>query len=101
MNGDPPVITPQTRLRIFRNEVFQNITDILARHQTSLAALFERQREQHPLILSVADIVLDSALSFQPDYDEYIKVGSSFLMWTMTLIHLSSAIPYSRVSTPS
>lgn len=73
MNADPPVVTPETRLRTFRNEVFQNITDILARHRLSLSKLFERQREQHPLISSIADIELDSALEVQPDYEAYIK----------------------------
>lgn len=73
MEADPPVITPATRLRTFRNEVFQNITDILARHRISLASLFERQREQHPLISSVADIELDSALAVRDDYEAYIK----------------------------
>lgn len=57
-----------------------------------LAALFSRQREQHPLVQSVADIILDSqcdvpnffllhsaeiyqpaALLFRPDYEVYIK----------------------------
>ena len=56
-----------------------------------LAALFSRQREQHPLVQSVADIVLDSqsdrpvpllfeakacqsaSLLFRPDYETYIK----------------------------
>jgi hypothetical protein len=73
MDANPPVITPEIRLRTFRNEVFQNITDILARHRVSLAALFERQKEQHPLISSVADIELDSALGVRDDYEAYIK----------------------------
>ncbi|KAF9507500.1 hypothetical protein BS47DRAFT_1366615 [Hydnum rufescens UP504] len=33
MEASPPVITPETRLRTFRNEIFQNITDIAARHR--------------------------------------------------------------------
>lgn len=73
MDADPPVITPNTRLRTFRNEVFQNITDIQARHRDTLSALFARQRAEHPLISSIADIELDSALSVQPDYEAYIK----------------------------
>lgn len=75
MNADPPVISPGTRLRVFRSEVFQNITDILARHRDTLTKLFERQLEQHPLISSVADIELDMALSVQADYEAYIKVS--------------------------
>ncbi|KAF5382217.1 hypothetical protein D9615_004363 [Tricholomella constricta] len=40
-----------------------------------LSALFSRQREQHPLVLSVADIILDAALggNFRTVYDTYIK----------------------------
>ena len=74
MKSEPPVISPQTRLRVFRNEVFQNIEDILARHRTSLRALFERQQDQHPLVSSISDIELDSAISVQSDYEGYIKV---------------------------
>lgn len=75
MSADPPVIVPQMRLRTFRNEVFQNITDILARHRISLEALYKRQEEQHPLVSSIADVELDAALSLQPDYEAYIKVS--------------------------
>ncbi|KAF8312518.1 hypothetical protein DL93DRAFT_2229023 [Clavulina sp. PMI_390] len=73
MAADPPVITPETRLRTFRNDVFQNITDILALHRVSLEKLFERQREQHPIVVSIADIELDSAFELQPEYEAYIK----------------------------
>jgi hypothetical protein len=30
-----------------------------------LGSLFSRQREQHPLVQSVVDIILDSRLSFE------------------------------------
>ena len=51
---------PQHRVKGFIQEVFFNIDNILAHHQRLLAALFARQREQHPLIQSLSDIVLDS-----------------------------------------
>jgi hypothetical protein len=39
-----------------------------------VAALFERQRDQHPVISSVSDIILEAVLAFRDDYDSYIKV---------------------------
>uniref|UniRef100_A0A8H7Y279 Rho1 guanine nucleotide exchange factor 1 n=1 Tax=Psilocybe cubensis TaxID=181762 RepID=A0A8H7Y279_PSICU len=70
----PPIIS-SSRLGIFINEVFQNLRIILSYHQRILAALFARQREQHPLIQSVADIILDTALGddFRSNYETYIK----------------------------
>jgi hypothetical protein len=38
-----------------------------------LEDLFERQREQHPLVQSVADIILEATFQFQEDYESYIK----------------------------
>lgn len=40
-----------------------------------LAALFARQRETHPLIHSVADIILDTIVKedFRAQYEEYVK----------------------------
>jgi RHO1 GDP-GTP exchange protein 1/2 len=57
-----PAIMREDRLRGFIQEVFYNIDAITAHHQRMLNALFERQREQHPLVHSIADIVLDSML---------------------------------------
>lgn len=51
---------PQQRLKGFIGEVFYNLDEILVYHRRMLDALFQRQREQHPLVQSVADIVLDS-----------------------------------------
>lgn len=48
------------RLKGFVKEVFYNFESIAAHHQRMLSSLFGRQREQHPLVQSVADIVLDS-----------------------------------------
>lgn len=39
--------------------VFWNLDQICAHHEDMLAALFERQQEQHPLVQSVADIILE------------------------------------------
>lgn len=51
---------PPLKLQGFINEVFYNLDEILDHHRKLLDALFERQREQHPLVQSIADIVLDS-----------------------------------------
>ncbi|KAH9949942.1 hypothetical protein B0H21DRAFT_725350 [Amylocystis lapponica] len=73
---DPLVNTspvPKQRLHAFISEVFFNLDQILAHHQRMLGALFERQRDQHPLIQSIADIILDTSFLFRTDYEEYIK----------------------------
>ena len=90
LNSDPPVIDPDY-LRPFISEVFGNTHAISSHHHRMLASLFSRQREQHPLVQSVADIVLDSqsdmpillfseaetcqsaSLLFRSDYETYIK----------------------------
>jgi hypothetical protein len=60
----PYEIMPKDKGTKFVSEVFLNLNDILAHHQFMLGILFSRQRDQHPLVRSVADIILDSALSF-------------------------------------
>jgi RHO1 GDP-GTP exchange protein 1/2 len=59
-NADPPIIK-KDRLRGFIKVVFWNMDEILAYHQRMLKSLFARQREQHPLIHSISDIILESA----------------------------------------
>ncbi|KAI0649128.1 hypothetical protein C8Q79DRAFT_904017 [Trametes meyenii] len=73
---DPLINTsavPQHRAKSFVREVFSNMDKILEHHHRQLAALFERQREQHPLIQSLSDIILDNSLHYQNEYEEYIK----------------------------
>ncbi|KIK10379.1 hypothetical protein K443DRAFT_670999 [Laccaria amethystina LaAM-08-1] len=74
MKASPPII-PESQLSGFIHEVFGNLNQILTYHQAMLAALFARQRDQHPLIQSVADIVLDTTLKsdFRSAYETYIK----------------------------
>lgn len=50
----------EEKRKIFVSEVFWNVNDILSHHKRMLRSLFARQRDQHPLIQSVADIILDS-----------------------------------------
>ncbi|KAG0706814.1 hypothetical protein DFH29DRAFT_900165 [Suillus ampliporus] len=70
--ANPPVIAPD-RLRPFVQEAFWNLDRILVHHERMLAALFERQLDQHPLIQSVTDIILKTFFQFQEEYESYIK----------------------------
>lgn len=72
--ADPPIIA-ENSLSGFIAEVFGNLSQILTHHQRLLAALFARQREQHPFVLSIADIILETALNpgFRSAYEIYIK----------------------------
>jgi hypothetical protein len=45
--------------KTFISEVFWNLGKLLEHHQRMLASLLTRQRDQHPLVQSVADIILD------------------------------------------
>lgn len=72
LSANPPVIS-QENLHSFISEVFGNVNAISNHHHRMLGALFSRQREQHPLVQSVTDIILDTSLLFRPDYETYIK----------------------------
>ncbi|KAF7330530.1 hypothetical protein MVEN_02492700 [Mycena venus] len=73
-SASPPIIR-ETFLNKFINEVFGNLDQVVAHHQRMLGALFARQREQHPLVQSISDIILDTALKedFRSSYEVYIK----------------------------
>ncbi|KAJ7158753.1 hypothetical protein C8R46DRAFT_1110175 [Mycena filopes] len=73
-SANPPIIR-ESFLNKFINEVFGNLDQVVAHHQRMLAALFARQREQHPVVQSVSDIILDTALKedFRSSYEVYIK----------------------------
>ncbi|EPT05556.1 hypothetical protein FOMPIDRAFT_1138735 [Fomitopsis schrenkii] len=64
---------PHHRLKGFVNEVFWNIDAIREEHERMLGALFQKQREFHPLIDSIAEIVTNHVLQFQSAYEDYIK----------------------------
>lgn len=72
--ASPPIV-PAARLHSFLDDVFGNLAAVLAHHQRMLGSLFARQREQHPIVQSVADIVLDTVLltDFRSVYETYIK----------------------------
>ena len=71
--AEPPIIR-EPHLSEYINEVFGNLRDILFHHQRILAALFARQRDQHPLIQSVADIILDSKLVYKLADNAFIHI---------------------------
>lgn len=75
--SDPPVITPRAALEDFVFEVFYNVKELVLVHERMVKSLFDRQEEEHPVINSIADIVLDAALQFQMEYELYIKVCRS------------------------
>ena len=58
-NGPRPIIRP-AKLADFVADVFGNFNEILRLHERMLLRLFKLQQEQHPLIQSLSDIVLDS-----------------------------------------
>lgn len=72
-SASPPVISPGERRQKFLSEVFWNLNEIIAHHDRLVAALFDRQREQHPLVQSVSDTILDAVLQFKADYESYIE----------------------------
>ncbi|KAF7374933.1 hypothetical protein MSAN_00379400 [Mycena sanguinolenta] len=73
-SASPPIIR-ETFLNKFITEVFGNLDQVVAHHERMLGALFARQREQHPLVNSISDIILDTALNqdFRSSYEVYIK----------------------------
>ncbi|CAG7852613.1 Rho1 guanine nucleotide exchange factor 1 [Serendipita indica DSM 11827] len=71
-DATPPIIQ-NDRLHNFVSEVFWNFEPILEHHQRLLGALYERQREQHPIIQSLSDLIMEAVLQFTEDYESYIK----------------------------
>ncbi|KAH8994939.1 hypothetical protein EDB92DRAFT_1814889 [Lactarius akahatsu] len=69
----PHEVINEARGKTFVSEVFWNLNKISGHHQRMLGTLLTRQRDQHPLVQSVADIILDYAFWFTPEYESYIK----------------------------
>ncbi|KAJ3518484.1 hypothetical protein NMY22_g13650 [Coprinellus aureogranulatus] len=68
--SDPPVVQGDEGARKkWVEEVFGNLGEILGYHREMLKRLFERQREGHPLIHSIADIILDKEMLKRTDKD--------------------------------
>ena len=58
-NAPRPIIRP-ARLAEFIQDVFGNFNELQRLHERMIVTLFNRQQEQHPIIQSLSDIVLDS-----------------------------------------
>ncbi|KAJ1307769.1 hypothetical protein OPQ81_001856 [Rhizoctonia solani] len=71
--ADPPVIPSRERLELLIHEVFFNAEEILSIHLHLRDKLYERQREQHPIIHSVADIYLKWLLDHKEPYTKFQK----------------------------
>lgn len=56
-------IMAKERATTFVSEVFWNLREISTHHRRMLGSLLSRQRDQHPIVQSVADIILDCKLA--------------------------------------
>ncbi|KAG8683708.1 hypothetical protein FRC11_013183, partial [Ceratobasidium sp. 423] len=72
--ADPPVIRDRDRLDLLVDELFFNAQEILSIHLRLRDRLYERQRDQHPIIQSVADIYLKWLLEHKEPYTKFQKV---------------------------
>src|SRR5687767_14084050 len=70
-SASPPII-PAERLDKFIDDVFHNYDELLQHHRKLVEAFHSVQREQHPVIRSVTDAMMDAALNFREAYMEYI-----------------------------
>ena len=98
MNASPPII-PAEDLEQFIKDVFSNMSSILDHHRVLLSNLFERQREQHPLILSVTDVVLAGAPSdflVDPKQCTEAVVLQLFAFSATSMNYTSNIIPYQK-----
>ncbi|CAE6460834.1 unnamed protein product [Rhizoctonia solani] len=71
--ADPPVISRRDRLDTLVHEVFFNAQEILSIHLHLRDKLYERQRDQHPIIHTVADIYLKWLLEHKEPYTRFQK----------------------------
>ncbi|KAG5219569.1 CNH domain-containing protein [Salix suchowensis] len=69
--SNPPVI-PRQDLEDFIDDVFSNILDLRECNRRLLDVMYVRQREQHPVIQRIGDILLDAATEFRLAYPEYV-----------------------------
>ncbi|CAE6475856.1 unnamed protein product [Rhizoctonia solani] len=71
--ADPPVISHRDRLDLLVRELFFNAQEILSIHLRLRNRLYERQRDQHPIIQTVADIYLKWLLEHKEPYTKFQK----------------------------
>lgn len=67
LKAEPVIIEPE-RVNGFIHDVFHNYREILDIHQKLLSRLAKRQRDQHPTIGSVTDLIYDAMLQWGDAY---------------------------------
>ncbi|CAE6477823.1 unnamed protein product [Rhizoctonia solani] len=73
LHANPPVISNRDRLDLLVDEVFFNAQEILSIHLELRDRLYERQRDQHPIIQTIADIYLKWLLEHKEPYARFQK----------------------------
>ena len=68
---DSDIIPIERRQSFLKDAVF-NLSNLVANHKRGLMRCFERQNIEHPLIESIADMVLVACINWQDDYAAYI-----------------------------
>lgn len=71
--ADPAIIAPSARLDHFIRVAFSDVARVLERNRALLERMRVRQREQHPIVMAIGDVVLDAALEWG---QAYVKVIS-------------------------
>ncbi|QRV90094.1 Rho guanine nucleotide exchange factor [Ceratobasidium sp. AG-Ba] len=71
--ANPPIIPNREKLRSFIEDVFFNAQEILSIHLVLRDKLYERQRDQHPIYHTVADIYLKWLLEHSEPYTRFQK----------------------------
>jgi len=73
LRANPTILGPdKDKLERFIDEVFHNYYELLEHHRRLCEAFHKIQREQHPVIRSITDPMMDAALNFREAYMEYI-----------------------------
>ena len=68
---DPPIISRE-KVETFIRDVFQNFGELHAHHRRLLDQFITIQREEYPIIRSVATPMRDAVLEFRDAYLEYV-----------------------------
>lgn len=70
--ANPPII-PTAQLESFLDSILLNIAEIRQHSNIFLSKLVARQLEQYPLIESIGDIILESAIEWSEAYTKYTR----------------------------
>ncbi|KAI7943871.1 hypothetical protein MJO28_011399 [Puccinia striiformis f. sp. tritici] len=70
VSSTPSIIAP-SRIGEFKEKVVSNVLEIRDHNRVLLQNLLIRQQDQHPLVQSIGDVLLNSALEWGQDYIRY------------------------------